>query len=80
MMELEVTLREILIKTFKNSEIPDDISTLCMGDIEEWDSLGNFNLILALESHYQIQFDMNELETLNSIMLLQKAINNALSK
>ena len=79
-MKLEETLREILKKTFKNSEIPDDISTLGMGDIKEWDSLGNFNLILAVESYYQIQFNMDELEKLNSIKLLLQAINNALSK
>jgi acyl carrier protein len=79
-MAIEETLREILQKTFKNSELPNEISTLSIGDLEEWDSLGNFNLILAVESHYQIQFDMNELETLNSIALLQKAIMNALSK
>lgn len=79
-MEHEKTLREILKQTFKNSEIQDDISQLSMGDIEEWDSLGNFNLILAVESHYQIQFDINELETLTSISSIQKALNNALSQ
>ena len=80
MMEIEDVLREILQKTFKKSKIPDEILNLSMGDFEEWDSLGNFNLILAVESHYQIQFDMNELETLNSTALLRKAIENALSK
>lgn len=79
-MEIEKTLREILQKTFTRSEIPHEISSLCMGDLEEWDSLGNFNLILAVESHYEIQFDMDELETLNSIARLQEAITNALSK
>ena len=79
-MEIEKTLREILLKTFTRSEIPTEISSLRMGDLEEWDSLGNFNLILAVESHYEIQFDMNELETLNSIVLLHEAIVNALSK
>ena len=75
-----MTLRDILKQTFKNSEIPDDISQLNMGDIEEWDSLGNFNLILAVESHYQIQFDMDELETLTSASAIQRAVNNALSQ
>jgi len=80
MMEYEMTLRDILKQTFKNSEIPGDISQLNMGDIEEWDSLGNFNLILAVESHYQIQFDMDELETLTSASAIQRAVNNALSQ
>ena len=50
-----------------------------MGDFDEWDSLGNFNLILAIETQYEIQFDMDELENLTSIASITKAIENALS-
>lgn len=74
-----MSLRDVLIQTFRNSEIPDDIVDLKMGDFEEWDSLGNFNLILAVESKYKIQFDIDELENLTSISQIQRAINNALS-
>ena len=74
-----MNLRDVLIRTFKNSLIPKDIQDLKMGDFDEWDSLGNFNLILALESEFQIQFDMDDLEKLTSISEIQKAIDNALS-
>jgi len=50
-----------------------------MGDFDEWDSLGNFNLILAIETEFQIQFEMDDLENLTSISEIQKAIDNALS-
>lgn len=73
-------LRDLLLDTFKNNEIPDDISDLKMGDFDEWDSLGNFNFILAIEQHFQIQFDINNMENLTSIKNLQKEIVNALSK
>jgi len=72
-------LRDILIQTFKNTSIPEEIKDLKMGDFDEWDSLGNFNLLLAVETKYKIQFDFNELENLTSIASIQKAIDNALS-
>ncbi|MDB2390783.1 acyl carrier protein [Alphaproteobacteria bacterium] len=74
-----MNLRDILIKTFKNSTVPEEIKDLKMGDFEEWDSLGNFNLILAIETEFQIQFDMEGLEKLTSISEIQKAIDDALS-
>ena len=74
-----MNLRDILIKTFKNSTVPEEIEDLKMGDFEEWDSLGNFHLILAIETEFQIQFDMDDLEKLTSISEIQKAIDNALS-
>jgi len=72
-------LRDILIQTFKNTSIPEEIKDLKMGDFDEWDSLGNFNLLLAVETGYKIQFDFNELENLTSVASIQKAIDNALS-
>ena len=77
-MELFVSLNDILKKTFKNSDIPEDITELKMGAIDEWDSLGNFNLILAVESYYKIQFEMDEIEKINSVSEIEEKINNAL--
>ena len=74
-----MNLRNILMQTFKNSAIPEEIKDLKMGDVDEWDSLGNFNLILAVESQYKIQFNMDELENLTSVSSIQKAIEDALS-
>lgn len=79
MKEIIVNLRDILIKTFNNSVIPEEIKDLKMGDFDEWDSMGNFNLLLALETEYKIQFDFGELENLTSVASIQKAIDDALS-
>ena len=79
MKEITMNLRDILIKTFPNSTIPEEIKDLKIGDFQEWDSLGNFNLILAIETEFQIQFDMDDLEKLTSISEIQKTIDNALS-
>ena len=72
-------LKKILIETFSNSSIPENINDLKMGDLEEWDSLGNFNLILAIEQKIGIQFDFDQLENLNSISEIKKALDNDLS-
>ena len=73
-------LRDLLIDTFKNSTIPNDISDLKMGDFDELDSLGNFNLILAIEQHFHIQFDISDMENLISVREIQREIDSALSK
>ena len=60
-------LRNILIDVFQDSEIPNDITNLKMNDFEEWDSLGNFTLLLAIEDQYNIKFDLAEMPNLNSV-------------
>lgn len=73
-------IRKILVNTFNNSSIPEDITNLKMGDLDEWDSLGNFNLIMAVEQEYQIQFDIECIENMTSVSEIMKELNSALSK
>ena len=75
-----INLREILIETFSNSSIPENITDLKMGDFDEWDSLGNFNLIMAVEQIYKIQFDIDCIENMTSVSEITKGIDSALSK
>ena len=51
-----------------------------MGDFDEWDSLGNFNLIMAVEQIYKIQFDIDCIENMTSVSEITKGIDSALSK
>ena len=74
-----MNLRQILIETFINSSIPENIDNLKIGDLDEWDSLGNFNLILAIEQNFGIQIDFDQLENLNSIAEITKALENDIS-
>ena len=73
-------IRKILVNTFNNSSIPEDITNLKMGDLDEWDSLGNFNLIMAVEQEYQIQFDIDCIENMTSVSEIMKELDSALSK
>ena len=75
-----MNLRQILVDTFTNTNIPENIDDLKMGDFEEWDSIGNFNLILAVEQKYKVQFDMENLDKIKSIKDIKKFLENNVSK
>lgn len=60
-------IREIMLDLFVDSELPECIQDLKMGDLEDWDSLGNFNLILECESRFNVRFPMDALSDCNSI-------------
>ena len=75
-----MSLRQILIDTFTKSNIPENIDDLKMGDFEEWDSIGNFNLILAVEQKHKVQFDMENLDKIKSIKDIKKFLENDFSK
>ena len=51
-----------------------------MGDIDEWDSIGNFNLILAIEQKYGIRFNMEDLDNLKSVKEIKRLLDNDFSK
>ena len=67
MVDYISSMREILISTFPNSVIPINCSDLRIGDLEEWDSLGNFNLLLAIEAEYEIRFSLEEMSAIKSV-------------
>lgn len=63
----EKIIRDLMIKTFPDSTVPDNISLLNIGDLEDWDSLGNFNLLLAIEEWYQVRFNIDQMESIKSV-------------
>lgn len=62
-----VKIKKALKDTFSNSKIPSNVSKLKLGDFKEWDSLGNFNLLLAIEEEFKIKFSMNEISKFKSV-------------
>ena len=69
-------IREILQEVFPEDKIPDDIDDLKIGDLPSWDSLGNFNLILAIETELQIRFSMEQIADVDSIKKVLKVIKD----
>jgi acyl carrier protein len=67
MNEIENNIYKILKKVFKKTKIPKNFKNLKINDLEEWDSLGNFNLLLAIEDYYKVKFSLDEISKIKSI-------------
>jgi len=67
-------IRALLCEAFNNSDIPDSVSDLKIGDLAEWDSIGNFNLLLLAEEWFEFKFSMEEMANIKSIPELVAAI------
>jgi acyl carrier protein len=69
-------IRTLLCEAFNNSDIPDSVSDLKIGDLAEWDSIGNFNLLLLAEEWFEFKFSMEEMANIKSIPELVAAIKS----
>ena len=65
-------LRNIFCETFPDAKIPKNIEKLQVGDFDEWDSLGNFNLILEVEKYFKVKFNANNFSKISSIESIKK--------
>jgi acyl carrier protein len=65
--EINKKIFESLKNTFSKSKIPKNINELKIGDLKEWDSLGNYNLLLDIEKSFKIRFKSTDLTKITSI-------------
>ncbi len=62
-------IREIIATTLNVA--PEIITeSLSIGDIEQWDSMGNMAIIAAIEAQMEIEFPIDDLFELNSVKAL----------
>lgn len=62
-------IREIIATTLNVA--PEIITeSLSIGDIEQWDSMGNMAIIAAIETQMGIEFPIDDLFELNSVKAL----------
>jgi acyl carrier protein len=71
-------IENILYEVFPLKKFPKKIEELKYEDFNEWDSLGNFNLLLAVEEFYNIRFTMEEIMNIRSVKELLFALKNKL--
>lgn len=69
-------IRNLLCEAFSNSDIPQVVTDLKIGDLAEWDSLGHFNLLLLAEDWFEVKFSMDEMTNIKSIPELVAAIKS----
>ena len=72
-------VNNIFIKVFEDDSIVlhDHTTT---SDIEAWDSLNHIHMITAVEKHYKIRFDLNDLLNFKNVGDLCSGINSKISK
>ena len=65
-MNQKERLQEILRDIFDDEEliIREDMSA---NDIEDWDSLAQINLIIAIEKEFKVKFNLEEVSSLKNI-------------
>ena len=67
-------LEELFCEVMELDDLPKDFDNLKIGDIKEWDSLANMNLLMTIERDLNIRFDLDEMSDLTSIYLLKSRI------
>lgn len=65
-MTVSDKVKEIIARTL-NVEISRISDSLSIGDIEQWDSMGNMAIIAALEENLGLEFPIEDLFELNSV-------------
>ena len=65
--EIDYKVIECLKKTFPKVKFKKNINNLKMGDIKQWDSLGNLNLIFEIEKKFKIKFNSREINNWKNI-------------
>ena len=65
--EIDYKVIECLKKTFPKVKFKKNINNLKMGDIKQWDSLGNLNLIFEIEKKFKIRFKTKDFSKITSI-------------
>ena len=68
---------------FRNVMDNDDISVTdktTAEDIDEWDSLTHIQLVVAVERHFKIRFNSNEIPSFKNVGEMVNSIQSKLSK
>jgi acyl carrier protein len=60
-------LQEIFSEVFPLTKFSGDFNHLKIGDFDEWDSLGNYALLLSIEERLNVRFSTEELSTIRSV-------------
>lgn len=78
-MEIKERLQEIFRDVFDDEEleIREDISAK---DIEDWDSLAQINLIIAIEKEFGVKFNLEEVSKLKNIGEMLEQIRTKLGE
>ena len=70
-------LLKVFRETFSKSNFNDeDFETLTINSIDEWDSMGNLNLLMNVESSFSIRLTSEQLSETKSVKDILKILEN----
>ena len=65
-----------LKKVFPKSKIKKNIKNLKINSLKEWDSLGNFNLLLEIEKQLKFRFSPDQMSEVKSVKQILKILKD----
>lgn len=77
-MELQERLNQIFSEVFDDDDIRISME-MTANDVEGWDSLSHINLIVAIETKFDIRFKQKEVMSFKNIGDLYRCIQSKLS-
>tara|TARA_Y100000022_G_scaffold190566_1_gene190844 strand:- start:480 stop:725 length:246 start_codon:yes stop_codon:yes gene_type:complete len=69
-------IRKLMTEIFPSDTISEDVSELSIGSLKEWDSLGNFNFLLAIENEFNVRFSMEEIGEIKSVAQIMEFLDS----
>ena len=78
-LEINQTLNRIFADVFDDPSLTVNDSTSAL-DIEDWDSLSQITLVSAIEDEFNIQFNLEEVNTFKNVGEMMDCIEKHLSK
>ena len=72
---MESQVKEIIARVLNIplDKVTDDLSS---GDIPEWDSVGNLAIISTIEQELELEFPLEDLFDLTSVLSIVEEVNN----
>lgn len=64
--QIWMQIEKLVLSEFNVESLPKTIEELTLGDLDEWDSVGNLNFILAVESTFGIRFSAEDIAKIKS--------------
>jgi len=75
MNKIEDKIISVLKEVFPKTKKIKNLKKLQINKIKEWDSIGNLNLLLAIEKEFKIKFSIDEMAEIKSIKQILKKID-----
>ncbi len=74
MPTLHDRLVAVLRRQFPTAAFDDSMPDLALGAFPQWDSLGHFNFLMAVEEEFDTRFSMEEIGELKSLDAIAAAL------